>query len=77
MDRLLEVGRVEGPRDEALVDATRRPQQPKRHDRELQLPVEDALGLTEVAQPEDVDGLLDAAGHGDCCLRFSPWAQRE
>lgn len=63
MDGPLEVGRIEGARDEALVDAARRPEQPEGHDGEPQSPVEDGLGLAQVLEPENVDGLLDAARH--------------
>lgn len=60
----LKVVRVEGARDEALVDAARGAEQAKGNHGKPQAPVEDTLRLAEVLEAEDVDGFLDAACHG-------------
>jgi hypothetical protein len=65
VDAGLEVLGVESARDEALVDTAGGAEQTKGHDGEPQAPVEDAFRLAQVLKLEDVDGLLDASGHGD------------
>lgn len=47
-----------------LIDTARRAHEAKGHDGEPEAPVEDFLGVIEVAQLEDVDGFFHAAGHG-------------
>ena len=63
LDGILEVGRVEGARDETLVDTARGAEETKGDDGEPEPPVEDALGLAGVSQAEDVDWLLDTTSH--------------
>lgn len=62
-DAILEVFAVEGPTDEALVDTTGGAQERKGEDGKPKPPIKDLFGLSEVAQPEYVDGFLHPPGH--------------
>lgn len=60
---MLEIGRVESPRDQTLVNTSCRAEETERNNSEPETPVEDALGLAKVLQVEDVDWFLDTSRH--------------